>query len=1479
MTPIPALPVIALHRSNGIVARLRANGRVRQLACALLLTAFAAAGVLTDARPAAAEAACVFDTGAADDINSTQKDLNELCLSVGNDGGFPGCSSSDANLMWTWDDTGLTGSNSADACALYDTDGDGNANFALCTSIQSNPAVQTAGSPRFYACDNSKALNCGGASAVATAASACAVSNVADVFSATHQNGNPCTGGNCTTRDTQAQCCVKHADFPNGSTPQLLDVCSYPSASPSSSPTDCIKTVLCTADTDCSKLTDQCNVGTCSSDGVTKHCVATPTTDSASCDDGNACTTGDTCANGVCGGTKVSCDDGNACTDDTCNGAGGCNHTDHVGACDDGNACTTGDTCSNGVCDGSTFSCDDKNPCTNDSCDATLGCVHAANSASCDDGSACTSGDTCSNGVCGGTAISCDDGNPCTDDTCNAAGGCGHPDHVGACNDGNACTTGDTCNNGICAGTTASCDDGNPCTDDSCDATLGCVHAANSASCDDGNACTTGDVCNAGNCAGTSEVVCGALDGCHEAGTCDPATGQCSNPVKADGATCDDGNGCTATDRCEAGSCVGADSVVCAPTDLCHDAGTCDPATGQCSSPVKADGTHCNDANECTANDVCTAGTCGGSAVVDGTQCDDDNSCTSSDSCQAGTCVGGSVADNGTPCDDSDSCTQTDTCQDGACAGSDPLADGTPCDDGSTCTSGDICQAGACTGTAAPNGTACTDANSCTGTDACYAGVCLGLAEEDGTVCDDSNGCTQDDTCGNGTCSGADPVVCEALDGCHEAGVCDPTSGTCSNPVKPSGATCSDGDACTSGAGSDGGDHCDGSGQCIPGTPVVCAAADACHEAGTCDPATGQCSFATKPSGTPCSDGNACSGAGSGAGDQCDGSGQCVPGAAVECPADACHEAGTCDPATGQCSAAAKASGTPCSDGNACTGAGSEGSSDQCDGSGQCVSGAPVECPAADACHEAGVCDPATGECSVAAKPNGTPCSDGNACTGGAGADGDRCDADGQCVPGTPVVCTASDDCHEAGTCDPATGTCSAPVKAGGSTCSDGNPCTLGDVCNGNGTCSAGAPRDCSTDDPCHESGSCDVTTGSCVVTPKAVDCGDAVCSEDPACVEICDNCIDDDGDGQIDRDDPKCMPYADGLGVGTGDPKKRGAGVAKCQSSIQKAGIRLATVTRVRLQQCADAVFRCVQQKADDPTCLTKARARCIKQATALADGPGSLTARLRIKIAKSCGPKKAGLPPRVSRDDLCAATGLGFLGELTACDDPNTPAAGVLDEITDHLVHEERCRIAELFTASTPRGVELLSLGDLHMTDGECLDGARDGGALGLGSPAGKTATKCQKTIGASSTKFFNKVTGSYRRCAAAVFKCVQQKSSDPRCRAKAERRCQKLTANLFEGPRSVETRMRTSIARACGPRKGKPVLLGLAQLSDGAGLGYGALEGRCNALGVSTLQSLDDVGECIVRQYVCRAEQVLTGEMPRTHELLDLGKAHRR
>jgi hypothetical protein len=85
------------------------------------------------------------------------------------------------------------------------------------------------------------------------------------------------------------------------------------------------------------------------------------------------------------------------------------------------------------------------------------------------------------------------------------------------------------------------CDDSNVCTTDNCNPNTGCQHTANTASCDDSNACTQTDACNAGECVGSNPVTCAAQDACHEAGTCDPSTGECSNPEIADGTACDDG--------------------------------------------------------------------------------------------------------------------------------------------------------------------------------------------------------------------------------------------------------------------------------------------------------------------------------------------------------------------------------------------------------------------------------------------------------------------------------------------------------------------------------------------------------------------------------------------------------------------------------------------------------------------------------------------------------------------------------------------------------------------------------------------------------------------------------------------------------------------------------------------------------------------------------------------------------------------------
>ncbi len=80
----------------------------------------------------------------------------------------------------------------------------------------------------------------------------------------------------------------------------------------------------------------------------------------APCDDQDPCTGDDLCADSVCtGGPDRACDDANPCTTDTCNAslAELCLHAAVAGICDDGVACTTDDTCSDGVCLGDPTEC------------------------------------------------------------------------------------------------------------------------------------------------------------------------------------------------------------------------------------------------------------------------------------------------------------------------------------------------------------------------------------------------------------------------------------------------------------------------------------------------------------------------------------------------------------------------------------------------------------------------------------------------------------------------------------------------------------------------------------------------------------------------------------------------------------------------------------------------------------------------------------------------------------------------------------------------------------------------------------------------------------------------------------------------------------------------------------------------------------------------------------------------------------------
>ena len=82
---------------------------------------------------------------------------------------------------------------------------------------------------------------------------------------------------------------------------------------------------------------------------------------------------------------------------------------------------------------------------------------------------------------------------------------------------------------------------------------------------------------------------------------------------------------------------------------------------------------------------------------------------------------------------------------------------------------------------------------------------------------------------------------------------------------------------------------------------------------------------------------------------------------------------------------------------------------------------------------------------------DGTACSDGDACT-----TGDACVV-GQCRPGVPKACPGSDACHADGVCNPGNGACTNPARPDGTSCSDGNACNGEETCH-TGVCSAGTP-------------------------------------------------------------------------------------------------------------------------------------------------------------------------------------------------------------------------------------------------------------------------------------------------------------------------------------------------------------------------------------------------------------------------------------
>ncbi len=723
----------------------------------------------------------------------------------------------------------------------------------------------------------------------------------------------------------------------------------------------------CAVDADCANAFSAEQLGPChvAACDPAQGCIMMNRPEGTACDDGNACTTQESCLAGNCVGMLVNCDDGNPCTDETCDAKQGCVYTNNDKPCDDGIFCTVSDRCADGECSGQ------PNPACQ--CDTDDDC------ASIDDGDKCNGVLVCKEHQCvtsPGSVVQCDPslGGPCKVVACEPSSGVCKAAPVAdgeSCDDGDACTVNDACAAGQCKGTVLDCDDGNACTDDACDPQQGCTHAPNDAACDDGDLCTTDDHCQDGACTGSPNPEC-----------------QCE--TDADCAAFENGNLCDGTLVCLAGKCVidPATVVACTPgaSNPCRTT-QCEPATGQCIEKNALDGTPCGDADACSTP-VCQGGQCVEPPPPD---CDDGNPCTDD------------------TCDPQQGCIHTPNTA--------------PCDDGDTCTLDDQCAGGACSGTPDPACQCDTDADC--------------AAYEDGDKCNGTLSCV-DHQC---VLNPATVVTCDAtgLGPCYVA-ACDPATGVCSNQPLDDGTACDDGNACTLD------DTCLG-GECV-GTALVCDDGNVCTS-DACDPAVG-CTHSFNAN--PCDDGNACT-----ENDQCD-NGTCVGTALPECQCDV------------DADCAAFEDDDLCNGTLICAGH-------------KCVidPATVVTCPPSDDLCSMNTCDPDTGTCVPLHQPDGKPCDDGNACTGG-----EFC-LQGTCTGGLPVACDDGNPCTD-DTCDPASGCQFVPNSA---PCDDGDPCTGGDVCDG-GVCQPGGENLCP--DTCSPAWtlSCGQTDAWSLAKPGTTDAVDA---------------------------------------------------------------------------------------------------------------------------------------------------------------------------------------------------------------------------------------------------------------------------------------------------------------------------------------------------------------------------------------------------
>ncbi|GAH94177.1 unnamed protein product, partial [marine sediment metagenome] len=135
-------------------------------------------------------------------------------------------------ILFNWDEIFGSGDNTYDGCSLFDTDDDGDANYAMCVSVIANgttPHEMEYNSSTLWSCSDNNSDRCTSPNSAESFSGECTA----------YQDGtDPFLLGAKWPQDTVGECKIPLGDM--SGLPKFLNTCSFPSGSPNSNPEDCV---------------------------------------------------------------------------------------------------------------------------------------------------------------------------------------------------------------------------------------------------------------------------------------------------------------------------------------------------------------------------------------------------------------------------------------------------------------------------------------------------------------------------------------------------------------------------------------------------------------------------------------------------------------------------------------------------------------------------------------------------------------------------------------------------------------------------------------------------------------------------------------------------------------------------------------------------------------------------------------------------------------------------------------------------------------------------------------------------------------------------------------------------------------------------------------------------------------------------------------------------------------------------------------